>query len=130
MPAPKTTTKAKLPVQVTMAPSSPQPRDSNERLHDRSTVPQSDNESANGKNMGENNAMSSNYGNGPITLKPNHPRTCTANIHQHPGDHHNTYNGKRHTKDEMVKARHLAAINKAAKAEEAKRQAMEYEDSM
>jgi hypothetical protein len=90
-------------------------------------VPQSDNEST---NVDKNDATSSNYGNAPITLNPNCPQTCTTNIHQHPGDHHNTYMGKRCTKDEMVEACRIAAINKAMKAEEAERQAMEREDSV
>jgi hypothetical protein len=126
-PAPKTATKVKHPAQVTTAPSSPRPRDSNEGRHNRSTVPQSDNESA---NVDENDATSSNYGNVPITPNPNRPQTRTTNIRQHPGDRHNAYAGKRRTKDEMVEARRIAAINKAMKAEEAERQAMEREDSV
>jgi hypothetical protein len=91
-------------------------------------VPQSDNESANGETMGKNDATSSDDGNTPIN--PNCLQTRTANIHQHPGDCHNIYTGKRRTKDEMVKAHRIGVINKAIKAEEAKRQAMECEESV
>ena len=80
--------------------------------------------------VGENDTTSSNNGNAPITPNPNCLQTRTANIHQHPRDHHNIYTGKRHTKDEMVEAHHNDAINKVMKAEEAERQAMEHEDSV
>jgi len=43
---------------------------------------------------------------------------------------HNTYTGKRPTKDEMVEACHINAIKKAMKQMVAKRQAMESEDSV
>jgi len=120
------TATAKPPKQVT-APSSPQPHASNTRPLTRSTVPQSNNEAANGENMGENEATSSNEGNAP---NPNRSRTRTANTHQHPGELHNIYKGKRRTKEEMVEARRNDAIKKAMRAEEAERQAMEREDSV
>ena len=73
-------------------------------------------------------------------MKPRHPTMAkhpplqTPIVHKlthhHPGELHNTYTGKRHTKDEMVEAHHIDAIKKAMKAEAAKRLAMESEDSV
>ena len=121
------TAAAKPPKQVMTAPSSPQPPVSDTRPVTRSEVTQSENEAANGENVGEIDATSSNEGNGP---NPNRPRTRTANTHQHPGELHNIYTGKRRTKEEMLEARRIDAIKKATKTEEAERQAMEREDSV
>ena len=54
----------------------------------------------------------------PTTPNLNCPETCTKNKHQHPGQLHNPYVVKRHTKEEMVEARCLEAKMKARKEEE------------
>lgn len=51
-----------------------------------------------------NDPLRTNPAPSPTTSNPNHPETHTKNKHQHPGQLHNPYGVKRHTKEEMVKA--------------------------
>ena len=57
-----------------------------------------------------------------VTPNPILPETHTSNKGQHPGQLHNPYAIKRHTKEEMMEVHHLIAETKANKAEEMKRQ--------
>ena len=66
----------------------------------------------------------------PVTPNPIHPETHTSNKNQHPGQLHNSYAIKRHTKEEMKEVCHLKAKIKAKKAEEVERWGAKQKESM
>lgn len=131
-PAPaRKTANTKVGTQV--APSLPQPRTSSRRPQTRSQqLPNVDNAPPNDEKMGEENATSSDHGDDtePVTPNPNRVGTRTTNTKQHPGVLHNIYTAKRRTKPELIEACCIEAEKKAAKAEEAERQATKHVDLM
>ena len=129
-PAPKTT-QAKAGRRA--APSLSRPSNSGRRVQTRSQQPPNVNNAApNEQKMGEEIATSSDPGDNtqPITPNPNRVGTRTTNTNQHPGVLHNIYTAKRRTQSELIEARRIEADKKAAKAEEAERQAIKQADSM
>ena len=133
-PPAATTTKAKAQSeQVEEALS--QPQVSGPRPQTRSQIPPRTENAA--LDDGEHGATSSNHN--PATPNPapllaipgpNHLGTRASNTNQHPGELHNTYTIKKRTREEMVEARRIEAMEKAKKAEEASRQATKLDSMM